>query len=451
MAKSRTSYRCSECGWTTVRWMGRCGECGAWSTLDEVSAPTTATARVQPPTTSAVPISDVSVEQAARELTGIGELDRVLGGGLVPGAVVLLAGEPGVGKSTLLLAVAAAWARSGRRTLYVSGEESAAQVRLRAERTGGVHEGLWLAAEDDLATVLGHVDEVSPSLLVVDSVQTVHTSEADGSTGGVAQVREVTAALVRAAKQRQMAVVIVGHVTKEGSIAGPRTLEHLVDVVVNFEGDKHTGFRMIRATKNRFGPADEVGCFEMVEGGIAEVPDPSGLFLSQLMEPVPGTAVTVTMEGRRPLLGEIQALTDLSALQNPRRVTSGVDSSRVAMILAVLQRRAKVNVGNQDVYVSTVGGATIRDPAADLAIALALASACRDTPRDYRVITLGEIGLAGELRAVPGLSRRLAEAGRLGFTRAIVPARGELTVPAGVRVARVETVTDALQANDSVR
>lgn len=425
MAKTTTkpAYACSECGWTSVRWVGRCGECQAWGSVTEAGAPKLTDVKSSAPTSRAVPISQVSAKDAARALTGVGELDRVLGEGLVPGAVVLLAGEPGVGKSTLLLEVAARWARSGRRTLYVTGEESAAQVRLRAGRTNALADELYLAAENDLGTVLGHIEEVRPSLMVLDSVQTIGTTEADGSPGGVSQVREVTGALVRVAKQRGMAVIIVGHVTKDGSIAGPRTLEHLVDVVLAFEGDRHSGFRMVRATKNRYGPADEVGCFEMTDLGIVEVTDPSGLFMSSHDEPVPGTCVTVTMEGRRPLLAEIQALVG-PANQGapPRRVTQGVDHARLAMVLAVLERRAKIKLFNADVYVSTVGGARISEPACDLAIAIAVASAAIGHPPADKMIAVGEVGLAGELRRIPGTERRVAEAGRLGFVGAVVPA-----------------------------
>lgn len=449
-SKESSGFRCAECGWTTVRWVGRCGECQAWGTVEEVGAPRVHQVRATVPTTAAVPIAQVDAEAAERHLTGVAELDRVLGGGLVPGAAVLLAGEPGVGKSTLLLTVAARWAAAGRRTLYVTGEESAAQVRLRASRTDALADELYLAAENDLGTILGQVEAIEPSLLVVDSAQTVVTSEADGSAGGVAQVRETTGALVREAKRRGMAVVIVGHVTKEGTIAGPRTMEHLVDVVLNFEGDRHSGFRMVRAAKNRFGPADEVGCFEMVEEGIVDVPDPSGLFTSQHSDPVAGTAITVTLEGRRPLLAEMQALVVPTGQQHPRRTTHGIDASRAAMIAAVLYRRAKIAVHKHDLYISTVGGARVTDPGADLAIAIALASAAQDRVARARqpFVALGEVGLAGELRRVPGTGRRIAEAHRLGFGAAIVPAGSD-----GVRAARLDgmTVFEAATLYDALR
>ena len=444
------TWVCTECGWTTTKWVGRCGECQTWGSVVEKGAPKLTEVTSSTPTAKAVPIGHVSEQAADRHLTGISELDRVLGGGLVPGVVVLLAGEPGVGKSTLLLDVAAKWAKAGRRTLYVTGEESAAQVRLRAGRTKSLADELYLASETDLGTVLGHIEQTEPSLMVLDSVQTVGTSQADGSPGGVSQVREVTGALVRVAKRRGMAVIIVGHVTKEGSIAGPRTMEHLVDVVLNFEGDRHSGFRMVRATKNRYGPADEVGCFEMTDAGIMEVPDPSGLFTSDNADPQPGTCVTVTIEGRRPLLSEVQALVAPSASEKyPRRITHGVEGGRVAMILAVLERKAGLPLSNRDVYVSTVGGARVSDPSADLAIAVSVASAVLDTNFPTRVVALGEVGLAGDLRRVPGLERRVGEAARLGFGLAVVPrnsreAHTKIPTMHGLHVIEVGSVAEAL-------
>ena len=422
-AGQRSVYRCGECGWETGKWAGRCASCQAWGSLAE-SAPTPARSRASaaPVTGPAIPIGQVPIEESRSRSCGVPELDRVLGGGLVPGAAVLLAGEPGVGKSTLLLEVAAQTARSGSRTLYVSGEESAAQVRLRADRCRGVHHDLYLAAENDLGAVLTHVERLRPDLLVVDSVQTISAEGVDGVPGGVSQVKEVTAALVRQAKARGMATILVGHVTKEGGIAGPRVLEHLVDVVLQFEGERATRLRMVRAVKNRFGPVDEVGCFDLTGDGIAAVTDPSGLFVSRHHEPVPGTCVSVTLEGRRPMLAEVQALVAPSAAERPRRTTSGLDPSRTAMGLAVLEARARLSLVTRDVFVSTVGGARVQEPAGDLATALAIASAAQDLLVPPEVIAIGEIGLAGELRRVPELRRRLAEAQRIGFTFAIVPA-----------------------------
>ncbi|MFT3887874.1 MAG: DNA repair protein RadA [Arachnia sp.] len=448
MAKKQDTYACTECGWTSTRWVGRCGECQAWGTVAERGAPSPRAVSSSVPVDKAVPIATVPTDSARRRPTAIAELDRVLGDGVVPGAVMLLAGEPGVGKSTLLLDVAAKWARAGERTLYVSGEESASQVRLRAERTGALADTLYLASENDLGTVLGHIEEVKPSLLVLDSVQTI-ASDGEGAPGGPNQVREVTGAIARVAKRESMAAVIVGHVTKDGSIAGPRTMEHMVDVVLSFEGDRHSGFRMVRATKNRFGPADEVGCFEMNERGIVEVPDPSGLFTSVHREPTPGTCVTVTLEGRRPLLAEVQALVSPSPSQAPRRATHGLDGSRIAMVLAVLERKSKEKLSDKDVYVSTVGGARVTDPSVDLATAIAVVSAARDWADPRRLVALGEVGLAGELRRVPGVERRLAEAARLGFQLALVPEGSrDVTVKVprlgGLKVVEVATLHEAL-------
>jgi DNA repair protein RadA/Sms len=320
-----------------------------------------------------------------------------------------------------LLLEAGALAAEAGPVLYVTGEESAAQVRLRADRIGAVSPQLFLAAETDLSAVLSHVDAVRPGLLIVDSVQTINAADVDGTPGGVTQIREVTAALMAVAKQQTLTIVLVGHVTKDGSIAGPRALEHLVDVVLHFEGDRHSQLRTVRALKNRFGPTDEIGCFELGEFGLTGLADPSGLFLSQLREPVPGTCVTVTMEGRRPLVAEVQTLVCASTAEMARRVTSGLDGSRVGMILAVLQRRAGVPIGRQDVYAATVGGVRLTEPAVDLAVALAAASATSDLSVPPHLVAIGEVGLAGEIRRVPGILRRLAEAERMGFRTAIVP------------------------------
>ncbi|MBM7051593.1 MULTISPECIES: DNA repair protein RadA [unclassified Rothia (in: high G+C Gram-positive bacteria)] len=451
-SRSANAYKCTECGWTTAKWVGRCGECQSWGTVEEagggVVAKTTVASKVQVP---AKPIAEVDSTIARYMSTGNPEFDRVLGGGLVPGAVILMAGEPGVGKSTLLLDVAATFARTpheGRthNVLYVTGEESAAQVKLRADRIGAVAQTLYLTSETDLGTALAHIEEVNPSLLVVDSVQTLASTEVEGSAGGVTQVREVAASIIAAAKKRNMCTLLVGHVTKEGTIAGPRLLEHLVDVVCQFEGDKHSAIRMLRAIKNRYGPTDEVGCFDMHEDGIAPVTDPSGLFVSRTAHPVSGTCVTVTMEGRRPLLAEIQALLDQSATPQPRRATSGLDSSRIAMLLAVLQKRAGFGVGKLDCYISTVGGAKISEPAVDLAAVMALASAAQDKPLPRKLAVFGEVGLAGEVRAVPGIRQRIAEVARLGFTHVIVPASpsGVGEVPAGVAVREVASLQEAI-------
>src|SRR5947208_8116336 len=390
-ARERPAYRCSECGLEVTRWVGRCPECQAWGTLAEVGARAGLTVAAGPVSAPARPIREVAAEDAAHRPTGITELDRVLGGGLVPGSVVLLAGEPGVGKSTLLMAAAACVAESGRRALVITGEESAAQVRMRAGRIGAMSDGLYLAAETELSALLGHIDAVQPELLIVDSVQTIAAAAIEGSAGGVAQVREVAATLTRVAKERGIATVLVGHVTKDGSIAGPRLLEHLVDVVLHFEGDRHSRLRLVRTVKNRFGPADEVGCFDLTDDGIVGLADPSGLFLSRITEPVPGTCVTVAMEGRRALVTEVQALVSPTGAPMPRRATSGLDAARVAMVLAVVERRGGQKVGDKEVYASTVGGVRLIEPAADLAIALAVAGAARGKALPGDLVAIGEV------------------------------------------------------------
>jgi DNA repair protein RadA/Sms len=376
MARPTTQFRCTECGWTSPKWVGQCGECQQWNTVVDATQPTRALAPAKVSAgRAAVPITEVGAESAAYWPSGIAEFDRVLGGGIVPGAAILLSGEPGVGKSTLLLEVASRAAASGQRVLYVSAEESVSQVRLRAGRTGALQPTLYLAAETDLATILGQIDSVQPQLVIVDSVQTVQSTLSDGIAGGPSQVREVASTLIRVAKDRTLPVLLVGHVTKDGTIAGPRLLEHLVDVVLQFEGDRQTALRFVRAMKNRFGPTDEVGCFEMTGEGISQVADPSGLFLSRTRQPASGTCVTITVEGRRPLPVEVQALVVKTQAPMPRRVVNGVDGSRVAMLLAVLERRAGLVLSDHDVYVSTVGGIRLIEPGADLAIALAIASA----------------------------------------------------------------------------
>jgi DNA repair protein RadA/Sms len=439
MAKSSagppaTAFRCTQCGWRTTKWAGRCGECQAWGTVEEAAAPALARTGLRavvpgPVTAPAVPIGQVDATAALARPTGLGELDRVLGGGLVPGAVLLLAGEPGVGKSTLLLEACAQAARAGP-VLYVTGEESAGQVRLRADRIGAVHGELFLAAESGLAALLGHVEAVNPRLLVVDSVQTIAAPDVDGTPGGVTQVRAVASALAAVAKERMTTTVLVGHVTKDGAIAGPRALEHLVDVVLHFEGDRHSQLRIVRAVKNRYGPTDEIGCFDLGEYGLIGLPDPSSLFLSQRCEPVPGTCVTVAQEGRRALLAEVQALVGYTQAEIPRRVTSGLDAARVGMLVAVLKRRTGLKLGGYEVYAATVGGVRLYEPAVDLAVALAIASSTAGLSVPGDVVAIGEVGLAGEVRRVPGLTRRVAEAQRLGFRRALVPvASGALPLP----------------------
>jgi DNA repair protein RadA/Sms len=451
MAKAATQFACAECGYTAGRWFGKCPGCDAFGTLAEERPAASVQGRRGLSAGGAVRaplrLVDVRAEEAERIPTGVPELDRVLGGGLVPASLVLVGGEPGVGKSTLLLEVAHRWASAGKRSLYLSGEESAGQIRMRAERIGCTHDEVYLAAESDLQMALGHIDQVRPSLVIVDSVQTMSTTEADGVTGGVTQVRAVTTTLTSFAKASSspgVAMILVGHVTKDGAIAGPRSLEHLVDVVLHFEGDRTSSLRMVRGVKNRFGAADEVGCFLLHDNGIECVSDPSGLFRDQRPKPVSGTAVTVTLDGKRPLIGEVQALIGSPANGSPRRAVSGIDSSRAAMITAVLEKRAKLPVGVNDIYLSTVGGMRLTDPSADLAVALAIASSCMDLPMPSAAVAIGEVGLAGDLRRVAGMDRRLAEAARLGFTSAVVPS-GVTAVPAGLRAIPADDIGAALR------
>lgn len=445
--KPRVIHTCTECGYSSPKWLGRCPECGSWGTLQEeapVAAGPVKTAALTP-STPAHPITKIEAAATATVKSGIGELDRVLGSGVVPGSVVLMAGEPGVGKSTLLLEVASRWAAQGRKALYVTAEESAGQVRARAERTDALHDTLYLAAESNLDVVFGHVEQLKPSLLIVDSVQTMHAAGVEGVAGGVAQSRAVTAALTTLAKTTNIPVLLVGHVTKDGNVAGPRVLEHLVDVVLNFEGDRQSSLRMLRGIKNRFGATDEVGCFEQTSGGIREVPDPSGLFLSHRGRTPDGSAVTVAMDGVRPILAEVQALTVDPVNKSPRRVVTGLDFNRVPMVLAVLQARCGERTNDKDAYVATVGGVKITETATDLAVALATWSSLHDTPLPAKTVVVGEVGLAGEIRRVPNLGRRLQEAARMGYTNAIVPAGEQVDVD-GMAVRHVSTLGEALAA-----
>jgi DNA repair protein RadA/Sms len=454
VANARSQYRCSECSHLTAKWVGRCLECGTWGTVDEVlvlSAVSGGARRSKQASgagSRAVPISSIEPNASRHRSTGMGELDRVLGGGVVPGSVTLLAGDPGVGKSTLLLKVAHRWAQSGRRALYISGEESAGQIRLRADRIGCGGDEVYLAAESDLHTVLEHIAAVRPALVIVDSVQTMSTTEADGVAGGVTQVRAVTAALTAAAKANDVALILVGHVTKDGAIAGPRSLEHLVDVVLHFEGDRNGSVRMVRGIKNRFGTADEVGCFMLHDNGIEDVSDPSHLFLDQRPAPVAGTAITVTLDGKRPLIGEVQALLATPSGGSPRRAVSGIDHARAAMITAVLEKHSRLAIAVNDIYLSTVGGMRLTDSSADLAVAIALASAYANLPLPSTAVVIAEVGLAGDLRRVSGMQRRLSEAARQGFNIALIPDGDDPRVdivPAGMRALRAPTIVEALQ------
>lgn len=437
MSKLKAVFRCGECGGGSPKWLGRCPACEAWGSLVselERDQPLVAVA----PSSRAVPIGEVDLGAYRATPTGLGELDRVLGGGLVPGSVTVLGGEPGIGKSTLLLQVLAGMAVLGQKCLLVTAEESAQQVRARADRLGTIASDLFLAAETSLPHVLGHVAELQPDVLVIDSIQSVFDPELSSSPGSVAQVRECAHRLVREAKTRGMATVLVGHVTKEGGLAGPRVLEHLVDTVLSFEGERHHALRLLRAVKHRFGSTAELGLFEMAERGLLGVPDPSKLFLADRRKGVAGSVVVPTVEGHRPLLVEVQALVTKSNLPQPRRNAQGLDAGRLSLLLAVLG-----GYGERDVHVSAVGGVRIVEPGADLALALAVVSSLRGLPIAGDVVACGEVGLGGEVRQVSQTPRRLVEAARLGFKVAIVPESAP-PPPAGIDVIRVATLREAI-------
>ncbi|MGD2151819.1 MAG: DNA repair protein RadA [Gemmatimonadales bacterium] len=431
MPKVRTVYLCTECGGETHRWEGQCPHCKAWNTLvEERVRPAPAAERVgsRPAAESrAVSLADVEGIERPRWRIGLAELDFVLGGGVVPGSLVLLGGEPGIGKSTLLLQVSARMAAAGHRVLYVSGEESAYQVKLRAQRLAESSDAVMMLAETTAEVVIDRVEELAPDVLVVDSIQTLYTERLESAPGSVSQVREVAAALQRVAKRREMAVFLVGHVTKEGGIAGPKTLEHIVDVVLYFESPTGLDHRIVRGTKNRFGAADEIALFRMGAAGLEPVDNPSALFLQGRQDRVSGSAVAAALEGTRPVLVEVQALVNKSVYGSPQRVTTGFDSRRLALLLAVLERRARLRTSDLDVFLNVVGGLRLSEPAADLAVVAAVASAIRDRVLDAEAVFVGEVGLGGEVRPVRQLDRRLGEAGRLGFRRAYLAATSEIS------------------------
>jgi DNA repair protein RadA/Sms len=443
-ARSRTVHRCTDCGATTPVWSGRCPGCEQWNTLvEERDVPAARPAAA--PRGAAQRIADVAVHDVAPGATAVGELDRVLAGGLVPGSVTLVGGEPGIGKSTLLLQAAAGVARTGRTALYVTAEESAAQVRGRAGRLDATPADLWLASETDLPSIIGHVDAVAPSVVVIDSIQTVHDPELSSAPGSVAQVRECAHRLVVEARARGVAVVLVGHVTKDGGLAGPRVLEHLVDTVLSFEGDRHHALRLLRAVKHRYGGTGELGVFEMTDAGLLGVDDPSALFLADRRPGEAGSVVVPVLDGGRPLMVEVQALLAATSLPTPRRQAQGIDGGRLGMLLAVLEQRAGVSVAGMDVWVTVAGGVKAAEPAVDLGIALAVASAVAEVPVPADVVVCGEIGLAGELRQVGRLDRRMAEAARLGFRRVVVPTSAPVP-PAGCRAVRAAGLREAITA-----
>ncbi|MBL8807690.1 MAG: DNA repair protein RadA [Rhodospirillales bacterium] len=449
MAKAASRFVCQECGAVHPRWSGKCDACGAWNTIVEEAVPDTAPKGVSAKGGKRVSFVglDGQSEQAPRRKTGIAELDRVLGGGLVKGSAVLVGGDPGIGKSTLLLQAAASLSRNSR-VAYISGEEAVDQIRMRATRLDLAKANVSLASATNVRDILATLDASdAPDLAVIDSIQTMYIDQLDSAPGTVAQVRASAAELIRLAKRRGVAVILVGHVTKEGTIAGPRVLEHMVDTVLYFEGERGHQFRILRAVKNRFGPTDEIGVFEMTDRGLTEVPNPSALFLAERRGEVSGAAVFAGMEGTRPVLVEIQALVAPSAYGTPRRAVIGWDSGRLAMVLAVLETRCGLAFGGADVYLNVAGGLRIAEPAADLAVAAALVSALTDTPVPGEAVVFGEIGLSGEIRAVGQTEARLKEAAKLGFSRAFCPPRGKRGTPTtGIEVRELRLLGDLVEA-----
>jgi len=450
MAKVKTRYVCQECGSAQPKWMGRCPDCGAWNTLVEtVVAEERRPARPRAaPGTAPQPLPAISADGFERIPVPLSELSRVLGGGIVPGSGVLISGDPGIGKSTLLLELASLLARQGHKVLYVSGEESAQQIKLRAERLGIADETLYVLAETHLETIAAHIEQMQPRLAVIDSIQSIASEALTSSAGSISQVRDCTGYLLRLAKAQSIPIFFVGHVTKEGAIAGPKVLEHMVDTVLYLEGERFHAYRLLRAVKNRFGSTDEVGIFEMTERGLVEVGNPSEAFLAERLPNAAGSAIAVTMEGTRPLLVEIQALASTTAFNIPRRTANGVDFNRLLLLTAVLSRRVGMRLSDQDIFVNVVGGLRVNEPAADLAIAVAIGSSFRNRPVAADLAIVGEVGLSGELRSVSHLQQRLNEAARLGFTRCLTPRwrrRGE-SAPEGLEVITARTLREALEA-----
>lgn len=450
MAKFKTMFYCTECGNETPKWLGRCPACGAWNTVIERPAAEEnrkrgASAYSSEPLRRPRPLPEVEAADELRFHTGMDELDRVLGGGAVKGSLVLVGGAPGIGKSTLMLQICDNLCRFAK-VLYVSGEESERQIKLRAQRLGITGPDLYLYSETSLEDIITAVEEQHPDILIVDSIQTIYNTASTSSPGSVAQVKECTMSLMQLAKGMGVTVFVVGHINKEGSLAGPKVLEHIVDCVLHFEGDEHSSYRILRAAKNRFGATNEIGVFEMGDKGLSEVPNPSEALLSGRPKDSPGSCVTCVMEGVRPVLAELQALVTPSAYGNSRRSSNGFDYNRAMMLNAVLEKRGGLTLSNCDFYVNVIGGLTVNEPAADLALIVALASSFRDKPVPYDLAAIGEVGLTGELRAVHALSQRLSEVRRLGFTKCLVPARGSgrLFAPEGLSLIRIGNIREAV-------
>lgn len=450
MAKTKTVFYCTECGNESPKWQGRCTACGAWNTMTEhIEKPTPVGRGAVAPvgiSRTAQKLNQVTGDDTLRFSTGMGELDRVLGGGAVAGSLVLVSGAPGIGKSTLLLQICNSLC-AGRTVLYVSGEESENQLKLRAERIGVAPDSLYILSEIRLADILESVDTVKPDILIVDSVQTLYDEQNDSAPGSVSQVKDCTMALMQLSKSSGITVFVVGHINKDGNIAGPKVLEHMVDCVLYFEGDANTPYRLLRAAKNRFGSTNEIGVFEMADKGLAEVPNPSQMLLEGRPEGAPGTCVACVMEGTRPVLAEVQALVSKSSFQVPRRTADGFDYNRAVLLMAVAEKRAGLKLSAFDAYINVIGGLQLDEPGADLPVALALASSYREQAVDSELVAIGEVGLTGEIRSVSYMNQRLAEVARLGFKRCIIPKNSaeKLEIPNGLTIYRVKNLREAIE------
>ena len=451
MAKIKTKYVCQQCGYETARYMGKCPECGNWETFVEEKVIPEQTSKnnrvvldIMPPT----PIKEIKVGSEIRVSTNISEFDRVLGGGLVQGSLVLIAGDPGIGKSTILLQSSGELCKQNKKVLYVSAEESASQIKLRADRLNISHDNLYIYPQTNFESIKYQIEKERPDIVVVDSIQAIYSTDIQSSAGSVSQIRECCNSLMQIAKQENITIIVIGHVTKEGNIAGPKVLEHMVDTVIQFEGDKYKSYRILRAVKNRFGNTSEVGIFEMSEHGLSEVINPSELFLKEYNQSqATGSVIIVTNEGTRPMLVEIQALVGTTPYPSPRRVTNGVDLSRVLQILAVLEKRVGMNLSKQDVYVNVIGGIDIQEPAADLGIALAVATCARDVVIDPHTAIVGEVGLSGEIRAVNNIEKRIKEVQKLGFKKIIIPDSNKIDDEfKGIQIVRVKRIIEAISA-----
>ena len=451
MAKIKTKYVCQQCGYETARYMGKCPECGNWETFVEekvIPEQTSKNNRVVLETMPPTPIKEIKVGSEIRVSTNISEFDRVLGGGLVQGSLVLIAGDPGIGKSTILLQSSGELCKQNKKVLYVSAEESASQIKLRADRLSISHDNLYIYPQTNFESIKYQIEKERPDIVVVDSIQAIYSTDIQSSAGSVSQIRECCNSLMQIAKQENITIIVIGHVTKEGNIAGPKVLEHMVDTVIQFEGDKYKSYRILRAVKNRFGNTSEVGIFEMSEHGLSEVINPSELFLKEYNQSqATGSVIIVTNEGTRPMLVEIQALVGTTPYPSPRRVTNGVELSRVLQILAVLEKRVGMNLSKQDVYVNVIGGIDIQEPAADLGIALAVATCARDVVIDPHTAIVGEVGLSGEIRAVNNIEKRIKEVQKLGFKKIIIPDSNKIDEEfKGIQIVRVKRIIEAISA-----